>query len=469
MRPPTVVVYAGPSISAEQVHAVLPQAQLRPPAARGDLLAGDWHPGDTAVLIDGYFRERRSVGHKEILWLLSQGVDVIGAASMGALRAVELAPYGMRGVGTVYRMFASGEVDGDDEVGVLHGPADMGYRVLTPALVSLRYGCQQGAGTGQIPAAAGQRIVTAAKAMPFTHRTWPDLEQALDEADRPGLRTLRQLIDAGDWDIKRLDAVSALRAAAQSATETATRTATGEPTSRVTPARATADVGDDPAELAGVPSHATTIMGGRLLAQNSRREYAPGRWMSDLDVLNAARLFSDDYPALHASVLAELLEQLAAARDLTPEAYARARLGTDGQTPLPDSLAPWLTSAELAALTPAQRLTTVMVRVWPHWQSPDWRPAVLARIRESGRWDEWTDLVAAADEAAERAGSRLVVPVPAACGMLFLRHWHQAGTSAQIELARRGFLDPASLGEAVRRFFAFDVQRQRASRGAAVC
>jgi hypothetical protein len=102
-----------------------------------------------------------------------------------------------------------------------------------------------------------------------------------------------------------------------------------------------------------------------------------------------------------------------------------------------------------------------MVRVWPHWQSPDWRPAILARLRASGRWDEWAGLVERADQAAEQAGSRLVVPVPAACGMLFSRHWRQPGSSAQIELARRGFLDPASLGGAVRRFFAFDVQRQR--------
>ena len=463
MSPPAVVVYAGPSISADQVRAVLPQARLRPPAARGDLLADDWHPGDTVVLIDGYFRERRSVGHKEILWLLGQGVEVIGAASMGALRAVELAPYGMRGVGTVYRMFASGEVDGDDEVGVLHGPADMGYRVLTPSLVSLRYGCRQGAGTGQVPAAAGQRIVAAAKALPFTHRTWPDLEQALEEEDRHRLRTLRQLIDAGDWDIKRLDAVAALRIAA------------GETVAGETAGPGTASTGDGPAApaaaRAGTRSHATTIMGGRLLAQNSRREYAPGRWMSDLDVLNAARLFGEDYPALHAGVLTGLLAELAAERGLTAAAYARAKLGTDGRSPLPDSLAPWLTGAELDSLTPAERLVTVMVRVWPHWQSPDWRPAVLAAIRASGHWDEWAGLVERADRAAEQAGSRLVVPVPAACGMLFSRHWRQPGSSSQIELARRGFLDPASLGGAVRRFFAFDVQRQRqrGHAGAAAC
>lgn len=63
----SVVVYAGPTIDADGVHAVLPDAEVRPPAARGDLLDRPWRPGDVAVLVDGHFRERRSVGHKEIL------------------------------------------------------------------------------------------------------------------------------------------------------------------------------------------------------------------------------------------------------------------------------------------------------------------------------------------------------------------------------------------------------------------
>ena len=50
-------------------------------------------------LIDGYFERVPSVSHKEILWAMSQGIVVIGAASMGALRAAELAPFGMLGVG----------------------------------------------------------------------------------------------------------------------------------------------------------------------------------------------------------------------------------------------------------------------------------------------------------------------------------------------------------------------------------
>lgn len=435
MRRPEVTVYAGPTISAAEICAILPRARVRPPLGRGNILAEDWSPGDTAVVIDGYFRERRSVGHKEILWLLSQGVHVIGAASMGALRAAELAPYGMRGVGVVFRMFATGELDGDDEVGVLHGSADMGYPPRTVALVSLRYGCREGVRTNEIPAAAGERIIEAAEALPFMFRSWPDLEGAVDDDDRGWLRTLERKISSGEWDIKRLDALSALREAGSHR------------------ARAIGPLGP------GVV--ATRITRDRLLAWQSRREYASGRWMSDLDVLDAARLFDGGYPAIHEAVLAGLLTDLAAAQDMTVGAYARARLGVDEDCVLPDRLASWLTEAELAQLPAAERIRLVMVRVWPVWQSADWRPAVVARLHESGRWPEFAAIVARADDAAEEAGHRLVVPPSAICGRLFLRHWHQPGMPARIELARRGFLGLDELGSSVRRFFAFDVRRGR--------
>ncbi|MFE4635528.1 TfuA-like protein [Streptomyces sp. NPDC056773] len=436
-----VIVYAGPTISAADVHAVLPEADVRPPAGRGDLLADQWQPGDVVVVVDGYFRERRSVGHKEILQVLTEGAEVIGAASMGALRAAELAPCGMRGLGTVFTMYASGEIDGDDEVGVLHGPAERGYPAQTVALVNLRYGCAEGAETDLVPADAGRRIVAAAAALPFTHRGWKDIERALDEEDHDSLRTLEEMIASGVWDLKRLDAMAALRAIASRG------------------GRAPGPVAPE------VPI--TGISRTQSLARRSRREHAPGRWMSDLDVLDAVRLFDEGYPALHEEVLTGLLEELAGARGMTLEAYARARLGLDGRSPLPDPLARWFTEEERDGLPAADLVRLLMVRVWPVWQSVDWRPAVLARLRDSDRWEEWCGLVVRADEAAEETRPRLVVPPPAMCAKLFLRHWQGRGTSPEVEMARRGFTGPDGLGAAVPRFFALDVLRGRERRRAA--
>ncbi|MEU4225879.1 TfuA-like protein [Nonomuraea sp. NPDC026600] len=429
------VVYAGPTISHDEVLAVLPEARTRPPVARGDLLREEWGRDDTAVIIDGYYRERLSVGHKEILWLLNEGVNVIGAASMGALRAAELSPYGMRGVGSVFRMYATGEVDGDDEVAVLHGPAERGYPTGTVAMVNIRYGCQEGARSGLVPAATAERIVEAAKSRPFVHRTWHELEEALGPEAGDALSTLERMIGTGEWDLKRLDAVAALSAVGGHRAEA--------------PSAWAADVA-----LTGITHY-------EALAWRSMREYAPGRWMSDLDVLDAARLFGQDYPRLHEQVLTGLLTDFAGARGLGLEAYTRATLGVDDRADVPPSLASWLSETERATLSAAEQRRLVMVRVWPVWQSEDWRPIVLERIRESSRWPEWSDLVACADEAAEQTRGRVVVPAPAICGRVFSRHWNGPGTSAEVELARRGFLSMADLGQTVSRFFALDVQKAK--------
>ena len=120
----------------------------------------------------------------------------------------------MRGVGEIFEMYRCGEIDGDDEVGMLHGPADRGYPAQTVALVNLRHACRAGALTGRVAAAAGTRIVAAAKALPFMLRSWDDLALAVGEQDRPALTALAAGIDSGEWDLKRQDALAALHAVA---------------------------------------------------------------------------------------------------------------------------------------------------------------------------------------------------------------------------------------------------------------
>ncbi|MEV7304560.1 TfuA-like protein [Streptomyces clavifer] len=68
---------------------------------------------------------------------MGRGVHVIGAASIGALRAAELAPYGMLGVGSVYAAYHRGDITADDEVAVGQAP-DGQWEALTWPLVNLR-------------------------------------------------------------------------------------------------------------------------------------------------------------------------------------------------------------------------------------------------------------------------------------------------------------------------------------------
>ena len=71
--------------------------------SQGDVYRATLDQVQTIAIIDGYFDRVPAVWHKEILWALNMGIRVIGAASMGAIRAAELAPFGMEGVGRILR------------------------------------------------------------------------------------------------------------------------------------------------------------------------------------------------------------------------------------------------------------------------------------------------------------------------------------------------------------------------------
>jgi hypothetical protein len=137
-----IIVFAGPTLPREpreDWRALLEACDVRPPARRGDVLAALASHPRTIVLLDGYYFTVPSVTHKEILYALDAGVRVIGAASLGALRAAELEPFGMEGVGTVFDWYKTGALDGDDEVALLHASREHGYRPITLALVEVRH------------------------------------------------------------------------------------------------------------------------------------------------------------------------------------------------------------------------------------------------------------------------------------------------------------------------------------------
>lgn len=130
------IVFAGPSIHGQEIDA--PNVAIRPPVRLGDVLAAVQEGVEVIGIIDGYFEGQVAVWHKEILFALSQGVAVLGAASMGALRAAECAPFGMRPVGSIARAYANGEIEADADVAVVHGPAELGYPPLNEAMVDVR-------------------------------------------------------------------------------------------------------------------------------------------------------------------------------------------------------------------------------------------------------------------------------------------------------------------------------------------
>jgi hypothetical protein len=198
----TTYVFLGPTLAAHDALALLPDAAILPPVACGDVyrLVRDARPRRLAI-VDGYFERMAAVWHKELLFALERGVEVWGAASMGALRAAELAPFGVLGVGRVYRTFARGarslavspETD-DDEVAVVHGPAELGYPALSAAMVDLRAGLARLRARGAIRARTHDRLVAAQKARPYRDRSWAalldDAAAALPRRERDAIAAL---------------------------------------------------------------------------------------------------------------------------------------------------------------------------------------------------------------------------------------------------------------------------------------
>ncbi|MBL8907331.1 MAG: TfuA-like protein [Rhizobiales bacterium] len=132
------VLFAGPScaklLPSLRSH---PAFELRGPAAYGDVARAVLEGANAIGIVDGRFEDTRAVWHKEILFGLSKGVAIAGAASMGALRASECAAFGMIGIGAVYRRYVSGEFDDDGDVAQLHGPAELGFLALSEPLANI--------------------------------------------------------------------------------------------------------------------------------------------------------------------------------------------------------------------------------------------------------------------------------------------------------------------------------------------
>ncbi len=120
----TSVVFVGPTLDTKDLAAAAEFIAL-PPVSQGDVYRAARRRPSAIGIIDGYFSGAPSVWHKEILWAMSEGVPVFGSASMGALRAAELHVFGMRGVGKIFEAFRDGALEDDDEVAVVHGPAEM--------------------------------------------------------------------------------------------------------------------------------------------------------------------------------------------------------------------------------------------------------------------------------------------------------------------------------------------------------
>ncbi|MEW2078084.1 TfuA domain-containing protein [Streptomyces sp. NPDC013433] len=181
----------------------------------GDLLDDTLRSGDTVVLIDGVYHQAPALRLKEILAAMGRGVQVIGAASIGALRAAELAPFGMLGIGHIFTAYVRGEIDGDDEVAVGQAP-DGDRRALTWPVVNFRYALQLAVSVGVLDGGRAAALLKALTTVYYPQRTMAAVRAVCrrhGESEFAEWLAGQRARDEHFADLKRADALAAVRAA----------------------------------------------------------------------------------------------------------------------------------------------------------------------------------------------------------------------------------------------------------------
>jgi len=216
--PAAPIVFLGPSATREDVAAILPTAILANPIARGDLYRAREQGGNLFLIVDGMFMHQLAVSPREIIDVIRDGAAVYGASSMGALRAAECWPVGMRGVGLIARLYRRGLLQSDDDVAVATD-VTRGYAATSVALVNVRYAVSRVKRQAGIGRQAADAIVGAARRLYFPERQWRVIlrDAGVDEAMR-----LEGLLS--QFDLKRSDALRAASAVAQAIAAPATVT-----------------------------------------------------------------------------------------------------------------------------------------------------------------------------------------------------------------------------------------------------
>ncbi|MEO9295158.1 MAG: TfuA-like protein [Nitrososphaera sp.] len=207
------VIFLGPSLSHERARQIFPDAEYRPPAKKGDLLRLAADPEVRMVgLVDGVFLQDYPPTPIEVYQLASKKDTIIaGAASLGALRAVELEKFGMVGIGRIFALYKSGKIDADDEVAVTFGDSD--YRLQSEAMIDIRYNLYLAYKKGVISREEKKAIARVAKGIYFPYRNYTDI---VEETKRrypqlQGVDAFASYIKSARKSLKEMDAIELVR------------------------------------------------------------------------------------------------------------------------------------------------------------------------------------------------------------------------------------------------------------------
>jgi hypothetical protein len=207
----TAVIFSGPSLPPSCL-AGHPTVKWLPPLRQGEFRSAVLDGATVLGVVDGVFETTPTVWHEEILFALDRGIPVYGAASIGALRAVELRDHGMAGVGRIFGAYRDGILDADDEVALLHGPAELDYVALTEPLVNVRATLSRAIERDLLEQSLADALLCVAREQFYKTRTW---DRILAGGSLAGLsdgeiRLCEEAVALARVDQKRLDALELL-------------------------------------------------------------------------------------------------------------------------------------------------------------------------------------------------------------------------------------------------------------------
>jgi TfuA protein len=208
------IIFLGPSLMLEKAKAIL-DADYKPPAKKGDLLAllGLSDTKRVIGLIDGLFLQDYPPTPIEVYSILvRKNLTVVGGASLGALRAVELEKFGMIGIGKVFELFKNGIIDADDEVAVTFDLSN--HKVQSEAMIDIRFNLFIAQRKRIIDADTKRALTKVAKDTYFPFRNY---ESIIDESIKrfpifeEQLEAFRNYIRKNKDSLKERDAIRTIK------------------------------------------------------------------------------------------------------------------------------------------------------------------------------------------------------------------------------------------------------------------
>ena len=205
-----IIIYTGLSLSFDEAREILDshddvEVIYKRPIKRGDLGHDMKENPDIIGIIDGVFHQNSSVGHKEILNVINSGVTVVGASSMGALRASELDSLGMTGIGYVYEQYATGKVASDDDVAVMLDSETL--EALSEPLINMNYVFTNAVSENIITQEQKDELIKIAKSTFYPKRNYSQTlnSSSLDDETKNNLiNFIRVSVDIKKEDAKEL-------------------------------------------------------------------------------------------------------------------------------------------------------------------------------------------------------------------------------------------------------------------------